>query len=243
MLETLRTREYYLAKAEEHTFLHNAIAGEDPRFGHLFTFEGSLEGILGRLEASHGASDYFQIPEIPEFKEYVAMVEDILGDTGTPLDGPGLFRDAAALRCYEHSKAGAAINGTVAALNAACLLFPATWPVSALFVLSNGGLCAGNLKRAKAGKAVKDNKEQVFAPLYDAARSLDIDIGKAFLYEHFTGARSRFELTCRSLSEAERPGVTDELHRMLSAGALDMGEVELDSYLGGLTMKEATPDA
>ncbi len=243
MPETLHSREYYLEKAEKNTLLNNAIAGEDPRFDCLITFEGSLDGIIGGLEAPNGMSDHFQVPHITEFKDYVAMVRDILGDTGTPLDSPTLCRDAAALRGYEQAMTGAAINGTVAALNAACLLLPVVFPVSAFFVLLNGGFCAWNLKKAKAGKTVKDSKEETFAQLYDAARSIDLDIGKCFLHEHFTWARSRFELTYRSLSGEERADADATLYNMLSAGALDMGEVELDRYLSDLLENEVAPDA
>ncbi len=238
MPETLRTREYYLEKAEEHMFLHNAIAGEDPRFDHVITFEGSLEGILERLE-EQSVSNYFKGADIREFHDYVTLVQELLKDTGTQLDASPLYKDAIALGTYGRYQARAAINGTVAALNGLTLLFPVIFPVSIFFMALNGYVCVENLRKAKAGKVIKDSKEEAFAPLYDAARSLDLDIGKCFLHEHFTWARSRFELTYRSLSGEERAEVKQELCRRLEAGALDMGEAELDRYLDGLRQQEA----
>ena len=97
--------------------------------------------------------------------------------------------------------------------------------------------------QAKRGRRAKDHREEVFSSLYLRADILDRDIGRCFIMDDFLGCRERFGKTYESLAPEERADVEGTLRGMLSAGALEMGEAELDSYLGGLADKGAARDA
>ena len=105
------------------------------------------------------------------------------------------------------------------------------------------GIIVGIIGIGKQLDRLVERRKKVLQPLYGMAQSLDADIAHAFLYDDFEQNRERFGPTYRSLSGEERAGVDRELHQMLAAGALDMGEAELDRYLSGLREEEVAPDA
>lgn len=238
MPETLHTREYYLEKAEGNASLHNAIAGMDWRFDRLVTFEGSLDCILAGLE-EWSVSDFFKRADIREFRDYVIIVQEFLKDTGTQLDASPLCNDAIALGTYGRHQVMAPINGSVTVVCGILLVIPGGFLFDLGALALNGFLYATESKKVKAGKFVKDNREEVFAQLYDAARSLDHDIGRCFLLDHFRGAPKRFEQTYRSLSGEECEAIDAQLYALLEAGGMPgMDEQQLREYLSGLSEPE-----
>ena len=89
----------------------------------------------------------------------------------------------------------------------------------------------------------KERCDRTLAPVYEAAWQLDSAIGRLFAADQFHEKRENFERTYRMLDEDGRSAVATEMKEQLCAGAVDMGEAELDRYLSGLRENEVAPDA
>ena len=86
-------------------------------------------------------------------------------------------------------------------------------------------------KKVKLYQDTKSRRDEIFLPVRKAADSLDQDIGRCFIFEHIRHNRKRFETTYRGLTGKESETIDKQLFEMLDAGALDMGQLELERYL------------
>ena len=220
MLETPHTKEYYLAKAEEHPFLKKILEDKD-------SFEGRLESMLT-----------YQGNEQEWFHEYLGTLKDVATASE---DWEELGRRYDALNWGNFVYAGAAFSKSAVIIGGIFLVFP---PFALLEPVLLGLGTSGYLhsrKKMKYQNETFDEKETIFAPLRSAARTCDLDIGRCFLYENFIeeGSRhDRFEKTYTCLEPGERAEVQRTLRGMLSAGVLDMSELGLEKYLESLTEQQ-----
>ena len=213
-LETMHDREYYLAKAAEHPLLEQVIAGDA-------TFKEQLDGIME-----------IYLGGFTGFKEYL----DILAEVGTT----GLNKDDllkrygtlywAPLQNYVHGFAIGAIGLGI--------ILSAVGPfviVEPLIAAAGGGGIRALRKKRKYLTDTRKRKDEIFKPLYDAAESIDSQIGMCFLLNHFNDNRERFEVTYTGMSGMERE-VTDELlSGLLGVGGMkNMDEIQLGDYLTGI---------
>ncbi len=222
----------YAGMAETYRPLERVISGEA-------TMRGTLDALLDGIEADAKLTKS-DSPRLTQFGECASF---LLSDLGRDYLAGSYKRDAEALlnRKWNALKVGAsAVTAAVGLILWA--IPPLDIPAYALYLA--GWVPFSALRRqAQRGKRAKDCREEVFSVLYLQADILDRSIGRAFVMEDFHSARDRFEKTYQALAPDERAYVGAGLRRMLSAGALDMGEAELDSYLGSLTEEGVAPDA
>ena len=222
MPETLHPPDYYSGKAHELPLLGKVIVGEETLAGHLDSIVDKKnvdgEDLRECLETlcALGCADIAAPDAFPYRTSLTAQMKTL-----------GLY--------MVRTQGSAAL-----AYGVASLFFPVIPAVGA--VVGFLGICGGMVwgmfsldkDDEKALGQLRQQRREILEPAYHLAASLDADICRAFLYDDFGQTRSRFELTYRSFSGEERQEVEQELHRMLAAGALDMGEAELDSYLAAL---------
>ena len=229
MLETAHDCEYYLAMAEEHPFLKEAVESSA-------SFRARLDDlVIGLLSGSGNLSK-----TLTEFTQLTGILAECSPEE---FDAKSCDRDAYSIGRYHRAIRDVTTAAMYSSIGALSLLAP-PFVVLEAWLFGVGALAlATSAPVAYRGWKASRNAIEVFAPVCSAAVALDDDIGKAFLIEDFLGEKERFGETYRALAVEERTAVETEFHRMLSAGALDMGEAELDSYLGSLLENEVAPDA
>ncbi len=218
-LPTMHDSEYYFKKAEDSRFLKRVVEGTD-------SLEGRLDLIL-----------FYQGEEPEWFAHYLDTLEEM---TGVGLHKGELMRRYEALYNGGLYIAGNAVSTMAAVIGAAFLAVP---PFVLLEPILLGLGAVGYLRSGKNVRYYNETfnaKETIFNPVRFAASACDLDIGRCFLYGDFMeeGHRhDRFEKTYAGLEPEERSEVRGALREMLAAGALDMGEAQLDSYFAGLGKK------
>ncbi len=250
------TREFYLGRAEQYPLLAEVISGER-------TFAGRLDGIIDDiwLDSSRNMEMYvlfmgYMIDETPleEFSGYLDTLVAL-----SAMEGSKNSTYAGAMRDYWELVAGKGgresilwMNGIIygggtAAAAALFLLIPGGALVEgALMLLGGAGFVQGIRKGfGGLGRQLEKRDECVktLSPVYEAARQLDSRIGTLFAADRFHEDRNLFERSYRMLDEEGRGAVASELREQLVMGAVDMGEAELDRYLGSLAVDEVAPDA
>ncbi len=78
------------------------------------------------------------------------------------------------------------------------------------------------------------NYHSLFERLCLESSRADTRIRRAYALEHFVIAPDAFRETYAAMEQVERGYIAHKLGQLLRAGALDMGEAELDRYLAGL---------
>ncbi len=240
MLSTEFTREDYLERAEARPLLAEALAGTT-------SLAGTLDSLVEGLRERTGWSSPLESGPWQRFEEYFTLVSEL---SRTGADDNEIYRglhesyvqadNIASKRSFlkgSGQSAGVMLaGGLIAAI-------PPLWIVGTAF-------CAlGALGYAFSGIATLASADlgahprHALGELYSRAEALDADIGRAFLYDDVEQNRERFGQTYRALAEEERALVGQDLHRMLAAGALDMGGAELKRYLSSLGENEVTSDA
>lgn len=236
MTDTQRMPEYYLAKAEEHPIVREALEG-------TAMFRGRLDDLVGMLTDREGAPPKTRSPS-DDLKAYLTVLEDL---SSAGLDVESIYNSGVCMEVYGVSKGVAGFFLGVGAIGAIGLIIP---PLAALeaAVLLSGGAVGGFFGWCTKGYGEARKKaDEIFAPAYAAADAVDADIKRCF-------PTGRALEACRPLSDIEerayrmmdadgRKEADEELRRKLAAGALDMGEVDLERYLKGLAGKpEDTKD-
>ena len=229
MLETAHGCDYYLAKADEHPFLKEAV--EDSA-----SFRARLDDlVIGLLS---GSGDLGKT--LTEFTQLTGILAECSPEE---FDVKSCNRDAYSIGRYHRAISDVTTAAMYTGVVSLSLLAP-PFVVLEAWLFGVGALAlATSAPVAYRGWKAMRNAIEVFAPVCSAAVALDDDIGKAFLMDDFLGKKERFGETYRKLAPEERKGIDAELYRMLSGGALDMGEAELDSYLGSLLENEVALDA
>lgn len=220
MPETAHDREYYLAKAEEHPLLKEAVGGSA-------SFRGRIDDLVIGLLSEKGDLG----KTLVEFRELTGAIADCSPEV---FDVKSCNMSAEYIRSFRSTISNMNL-ALVYGASAGYLLFIPPFQLVEAFFFGLGTLSAAlNAPAAYRGWKARNNAIEVFAPVCSAAVALDEDIGKAFLMDDFLGRKERFGETYLALAPEERADVEAELRRMLSAGALDMGEAELERYLAGL---------
>ncbi len=217
MPETAHGREYYLAKAEEHPFFWDAVEGSA-------SFRGRIDDLVIGLLSEKGDLG----KTLTEFRD---LTNAIAESSPEAFDVKSCNMSAEYIRRYRStiSNIDAAF---VYGASAGYLLFIPPFQLVEAFLFGLGTLgVALNAPAAYRGWKARNNAIEVFAPVCSAAVALDEDIGKAFLMDDFLGRKERFGETYQALAPEERAEVGAGLRRMLSAGALDIGEAELEEML------------
>ena len=232
-------RGRYVGMAASYAPLGAVISGEA-------TMRSSLDGILDGIEKDARLTKS-ESPHLAEFGECAAFLLSDLSDFGDNYlqdSLTGIMKDnAEALLNRKWNSLKGGVGAAVAAAGFVAWAIPPL-DIPAYFLFLGGWIPYCAIKgQAKRGRRAKDHREEVFSSLYLRADILDRDIGRCFVMDDFLGCRERFEKTYQALDSEERADVGAGLHRMLSAGALDMGEAELDRYLSSLTVSEVAPDA
>ncbi len=227
MLETTHTRDHYLSMAERYPLFEGIIAGDD-----------SLVHWIDRIAVDIGNTEEETTVRLEALCELyngeVPPDEKIPHESLGKLMASGIGYIVAGV--YLPAFAGIA----------AIMFIPPPLGellgVPLVFSTPFCGFLAPIVGTAKRWERLRERRKEALQPLYGVAESLDADISRCFILDDFHSRRDRFGLTYRSLSGDERAEVKQELCRRLEAGALDMGEHELDSYLAGLAGKEETHD-
>ncbi len=233
-LETMHDREFYEAKAEEYPLLERILTGK-------VTFRGTLERLVDKINNDYRSTNgvFKQAPIgwlIYKMGDYFTRVLDL---APYKLDRNILEKNKNNNRTTEYIMA----SGFAAILVAATSLFLP--PAGALFAVSGGSLGTFKGGLSLAERKMRKDCEKFLSPFYLAAESLDADIGRCFMLEHYSNARPRFEQTYLSLEpEDERKVVNAQLQSYLRAGGMKgMDELQLNDYLSGLLTPQVGGDA
>ncbi len=236
MTDAQRMPEYYLAKAEEHPFVREALEG-------TATFRGRLDDLVGSLTDREGAPPRTETLT-NDFKDYLTVLEDL---SSAGLDVESLYYDGLCMSVYGFSKGVAGFFLGVGAIGAIGLIIPPLGVIEAVALAAGGGLGGLFTWLSQEERESRDRADEIFAPVYTAADAVDADIARCFPYgrpaQDFKPLSETEELAYRRMDAEGRQAVEADLRRRLAIGALDMGEVELGRYLKGLAGKpEDTKD-
>jgi len=215
-LETMHDRGFYKAKAKEESLLEQVIAGDT-------TFKERLDWFMGTF------------PVIPtEFEEYLDTLAEV-GATG--LNKNELMERYSALHwgCFKDIGQGLAIG--FLGLGIVLSVFGPLVIAEPLIAAAGGGGIRALRKKRNYLTDTRKRKDEIFKPLYNVAESIDYQIGRCFLLNHFRDNRECFEETYTGMSGTERE-VTDELlYGLLGVGGMKgMDEIQLNDYLSGLLL-------
>ena len=218
--EYARQREFYRENARDSEFLEEIVRGDT-------TFKERLDWLISGMELSDSRV---------EFSEYLDLV--------TMLGAEGFDRVELEKLCRTFVNSWVVDIGHGLAIGAMGfgIVLSAMGPLviaePLIAAAGMGGIKALHKKR-KYLADMRKRKEEIFSPLYDAAESLDHQIGRCFLLNHFHDNRKRFEETYRRMPQEEREGANETLYGLLGVGGMkDMDQLKLDDYLEELLKPE-----
>ena len=236
--EMQERKEGYLARAEIRPLLDEIVRGEK-------SFTEEFERTMAECESppkGMGSLVRFIEEVYQPYKDYVLLASEL---------APAALSEEQANDAIEYCSAVGVFpliggfNGASWWLemgsSAVSVVLPIPFNLIPLALMGAGALGYFSSRGiVKSLKKTLGKKEECLGPLRDAARCLDWDVARCFLYEHFMDNRPRFEKTYRGMSAWERQDADAELSRMLSAGCLDMGKTELDNYLRSIVEEDST---
>jgi len=214
--------DYYRTKALEYPQLEQVILGE-------MSLTSTLETVV--TSAKNPGED---------FKHYLLMLEDLASTSLKKEDVPFYSDGQAAKNVWAGGVTG--VGMYTAGTFALTAIFPPLAPVGlvilAVFGLAGssmgGGFAVGLWGRKRTLKKIADKRRKMLEPLYDLTRTLDEDISRTFLYDHFTNNPERFEQTFHSMASDEKMQVREELYRLQEGGGMEMDQPALKKYLNSL---------
>jgi len=209
-------KDYYLAKAQKYPQLEQIITGKRK-------LTGTLDVILSNTKKPGRG-----------FKNYMVMLEDLASTSLTKEDLPDDLKHF----WKQIGILGAGTTTIGIGLGALLVALPPTAPIGLVLLGGfglGGGLVAYMFRQDKKFlEKVKQKRKKLLEPLYELAGSIDENIARTFIHDHFMENPRSFEKTYKGLGPEEQFQVNDELYMLQESGLLDMDQPTLKKYLNSL---------